>query len=61
MSWSEWGVIAIVLIIFLKPEDWPNFLRKMGRLYGQLRKMMRDFEDHVKVFSYDDEENHPPQ
>ncbi len=36
----ELGLVIVVAIVFIKPDDWPKFLRKIGRLYGQLHEYM---------------------
>ena len=38
---SELFIIAIVLIIFIKPEDVPLLLRKVGQMYGQFSQLYR--------------------
>jgi len=35
---SEIAVIALVAIIFIKPEDLPAFFRKAGKLYAKVKK-----------------------
>jgi Sec-independent protein translocase protein TatA len=35
---SEIILIGFIIIVFIKPEDLPKFLRSAGRLYGKLKK-----------------------
>ena len=39
---SELILIFLVLIIFIKPDDLPNFLRKAGRFYGKAKKLYNE-------------------
>lgn len=38
-------VIFIVVIIFIKPEDLPRFFRKVGKMYGELKR----YNDEILV------------
>ena len=38
IGFSELAVIAIVLLVMIRPEDLPAFFRKLGRLYAQAKK-----------------------
>ena len=42
IGFGEVVVIFIILIIFIRPKDLPNFLRSAGRLYGKARKMYNE-------------------
>ena len=35
-------VIFIILVIFIRPEDLPKFLRNAGRFYGKAKKMYNE-------------------
>ncbi|MDR0554257.1 MAG: hypothetical protein LBG76_05605 [Treponema sp.] len=39
---SEILIVCLVIIIFIRPNDLPKFLRTMGRLYGKARKIYRE-------------------
>ena len=39
---GELIIIVIIIIIFVKPEDMPKFFRKVGKLYGELKKYNDD-------------------
>jgi Sec-independent protein translocase protein TatA len=39
---TEIIVIIIVIIILVKPEDLPGFMRKIGRLYNEVKKAYKD-------------------
>jgi Sec-independent protein translocase protein TatA len=38
IGFSEIAVIALVVLIFIRPDDLPAFFRKAGRLYAQAKK-----------------------
>jgi sec-independent protein translocase protein TatB len=38
IGWSELAVILCVAIIFIQPRDLPKLFRKLGKLYGQVKK-----------------------
>jgi sec-independent protein translocase protein TatB len=57
---SEIILVAIILIIFIRPEDLPKFLRSAGKLYGQIKKtydevimvkdkILKEIEDTAKL------------
>ena len=38
IGFSEIVIIALVVIVFVRPSDLPAFVRKLGRLYGQAKR-----------------------
>ena len=42
IGFSEILVIVVVLLIFVRPEDLPKFIRKAGHLYGKAKKMYNE-------------------
>jgi Tat protein translocase TatB subunit len=38
IGFSEILIIALVVIVFVRPDDLPAFIRKLGRLYGQAKR-----------------------
>ena len=42
ISLPEVILILVVIIIFVRPEDLPRFLRSAGRLYGKARRMYKE-------------------
>ncbi|HEY9053271.1 MAG TPA: hypothetical protein VIO60_00490 [Rectinemataceae bacterium] len=38
IGFSELAIIALVLVVFIRPDDLPAFFRKMGKIYGQLKR-----------------------
>jgi Sec-independent protein translocase protein TatA len=42
ISLPEVVLILIIIIIFVRPEDLPKFLRSAGRLYGKAKRMYKE-------------------
>jgi Sec-independent protein translocase protein TatA len=45
--WEFVGIV-VALVVFLRPEDVPKALNKLGRLYGKLTRMSREWTGEVK-------------
>lgn len=43
LGWGEVLVIAITIIIFIKPQDLPATMRQIGRAVGGIRRMSEEF------------------
>jgi len=58
LGYTEIVVIIIVIIIVIKPEDLPKFLRKIGRIYGEIKKSYNDVskikDDFIKIAETED-------
>jgi Sec-independent protein translocase protein TatA len=39
---SELVIIALVVIIFIRPKDYPEFFRKAGRAWAKIKKTMKE-------------------
>lgn len=48
ISFSEIALVALVAVIFLKPEDLPALLRTAGRWVAQIREMMQEVRGGVQ-------------
>jgi sec-independent protein translocase protein TatB len=48
LSFSEIGVIAVVAILVLKPEDLPVVMNKIGKFIGSIRRYMSDLDFEIK-------------
>lgn len=42
IGFSELAIIALVLIVMIRPNDMPAFFRKMGKLYGQIKSAYKE-------------------
>lgn len=47
---SEIFVVFVVLILFVKPEDLPGMIRKLGELYAQIQRMYYAVLDELDQF-----------
>ena len=53
MGFFEFILIFIAIIIFIKPEDLPSFLNKIGRIYGQLKENYEYLIRSLRKTEYD--------
>ncbi len=49
----ELVLIAIVFIIFVRPEDIPTLFKNLGRVYRSLQQMYHSFLDEMGVWDTD--------
>jgi Sec-independent protein translocase protein TatA len=42
IGFSEIIIIFLAVIIFVRPDDLPKFLRTLGRLYGRAKKVYQE-------------------
>lgn len=47
IGWTEFVVIALVLLIFVGPKQLPSLLQKVGRVIGELKSASRDLRNQV--------------
>ena len=50
ISFSNVIIILLVIIIFIRPNDLPKFLREAGKFYGKAKKMYNEIiqvKDHI--------------
>ena len=52
LGFSEWLLIFMVVVIVVKPHDYPNLLRKCGQLYGKLTRMYYAIIDEIQSYTY---------
>jgi len=46
---SELIIVAVLALIFIGPKDLPQALRTLGRWYGQIRGMARNFTSGIEA------------
>ena len=46
---SELLVIAVVVAILIRPNDWPKVVRKLGYWYGRIQKWNEDLSAGVRA------------
>jgi sec-independent protein translocase protein TatB len=47
IGWTELFVVGIVALIVIGPKDLPGALHTFGKYVGQLRRMVRQFQDGI--------------
>ena len=47
IGWTEFVVIAFVLLIFVGPRHLPGMLRKVGQVIGELKSASRELRNQV--------------
>jgi sec-independent protein translocase protein TatB len=50
IGFSEIVLIALVAIIFIRPDDMPAALRRLGRAYGKIKKTIDEFTEFKDAF-----------
>ena len=48
IGFSEIVIILIIIILFVKPDDIPNFVKKVGKVFGQLKRSYDILIDTVR-------------
>ncbi len=48
LGFWEIAIIALVTLIFVKPEDLPKILRKIGYYYGRIKEMGRSVQSQIE-------------
>lgn len=57
IGFSEILIILVVMIVFIKPEELPEFFRKIGRLFGELNRMKNELKKLAETKSEEDKKN----
>lgn len=55
LSWIEMMIIGLVAIIVVGPKDLPQLLRTVGKWFGQMKRMARDFQRQLDSAVRDEE------
>ena len=55
IGWTELLLIAIVFLIFIKPQDFPFFIKKIVRFFYKIKNYISDITEDFKDEIYDDE------
>ena len=45
---GELILIALAIVLFVRPEDLPNFVRNIGRAYGELRRLLAKYQRYTQ-------------
>lgn len=55
LGWTEMLVIGVVALIFIGPKDLPVVMSRVGKVFGQIRRMGNDFQREINKTSGLDE------
>lgn len=53
IGWAEIAIVALVVFLFMKPEDVPKVMRKFGNLVRQIRKFSRAVNSDLRSIARD--------
>lgn len=49
IGWTEFVLVALVVLIFVGPKHLPDMLKKFGRIVGELRSASRDLRNQLDI------------
>lgn len=49
IGWSEFILVALILLIFVGPKHMPGMLRKFGMIVAELRSASRELRNQIEV------------
>ena len=55
IGWTELLLITIVFLIFIKPQDFPFFIKKIASFFYKIKNYISDITDEFKEDLYLDE------
>jgi len=55
IGWTELLLITIVFLIFIKPKDFPFFIKKIASFFYKIKNYISDITDDFKEDLYLDE------
>ena len=47
LGWQELFIIGAVTLIVVGPKDLPKLLNKVGKVFGKIKQVSRDFYDQI--------------
>ena len=47
LGWQELFVIGTVALIVIGPKDLPKLLNKVGKIFGKIKQISREFYDQI--------------
>lgn len=48
LGFWEIMIVLVAIVVFIRPKDLPGFVRKVGHLYGQVRKFGTMINDQME-------------
>ncbi len=61
VGWVEIGIVAVVVFLFMKPEDLPKIMRKFGSIVREVRKFSRAVNSDLQSMARDLERMDAPE
>ena len=55
IGWTELLLIAVVFLIFIKPKDFPFFIKKIAKFFYTIKNYLSDITEDIKEEIYIDE------
>jgi len=55
LGWSELLLISIVFLIFIKPKDFPFFIKNIAKFFYKIKNYISNITDEFKEDIYDDD------
>ena len=55
IGWTELLLITIVFLIFIKPQDFPFFIKKIVKFFYKIKNSLSDITENFKEELYDEE------
>ena len=55
IGWTELLLIAIVFLIFIKPQDFPFFIKKIVKFFYKMKNLFSDITENFKDDIYNEE------
>ena len=55
IGWTELLLITIVFLIFIKPKDFPFFIKKIATFFYKIKNYISDITEEIKEEIYIDE------
>lgn len=49
LGFGELLALAVVALVFIRPEDLPALLRRVGRFFGRLSRLRQTFEEEMRA------------
>ena len=47
LGWQEIFIIGTVTLIVVGPKDLPKLLNKVGKIFGKIKQVSREFYDQI--------------
>ena len=55
IGWTELLLITVVFLIFIKPKDFPFFIKKIAKFFYKIKNYISDITEEINEEIYIDE------